>query len=71
MPKNQDPTFEETTIEVVVAPKASLFKQKAFLVGTAVGVAFTSVAVAVLARKSGRVEIEVESDNAPDELTNG
>lgn len=59
---------EEHTTELVVK-KTSVFKQKAFLVGTAVGVALTSVAVAVLTKKTGRVEIETISDAPEDSST--
>lgn len=57
---------EEPSTELVVT-KTSIFKQKAFLVGTAVGVAATSLVVAVLAKTTGRVEIDYV-DDSPEEL---
>lgn len=51
-------TVEEPTTELVV-PKTNILKQKAFLVGTAVGVALTGLTVAVLAKATGRADIVI------------
>lgn len=66
MTKNQTVETVETTLtEESTTSKLAVFKQKAFFVGTAVGIAITGVVVTALARKSGRVEIVAELEAAP------
>lgn len=60
-------TVEPLTTEEAPTSKLAIFKQKAFFVGTAVGVATTGLVVAALARKSGRVEIVAEIEDSSNE----
>lgn len=63
-------TVEPLPTEEPTPSKLSVFKQKAFFVGTAVGVATTGLVVAALARKSARVEIVAEiEDSSPEDST--